>query len=742
MSLPDRAAILAFIRQASTTVGKREIARAFGCKGDEREALKALLHDMEDEGVLAAGPGRTVHEAGKLPRVSVLQVVSADGARVFAQPEQWDGPGAPPKVWISAARSGRPGGRQERFQTGDRLLVQIGEAEGGILRGTAIRRLARGQVQILGVVGKDERGHRILRPVDRRERNRWPLHHGDEVLPGELVRVTLKGSGARTIAHVQSSLGDPFSGVSLSEIAIADKGIPDQFSDAALADADRASNAPLGEREDWTHIPFLTIDPVDARDHDDAVFAAPEGDGWRLLVAIADVAWFARPGTALDRAAFDRGNSIYFPDRVVPMLPESLSAGACSLKAGTDKAVMAASIRVGADGKLLGWSFHRAKIRVAANLAYEAAQQQIDDEADDPMSREVLQPLWGCWRALMAARKARDPLEIDLPERRVLLDDKGQVRGVATRERLDAHKVIEEMMIAANVAAAKALEERKAPVMYRCHETPDREKLISLKEYLGTLGLSFALGQVITPAIFNRILSKAKDRTDSAEISEAVLRAQTQAYYTPANSGHFGLSLGSYAHFTSPIRRYSDICVHRSLVRSFGLGEGALPDGAERRFAAIGEHLSFTERRAMEAERQTLDRYIANYLSASVGQVVRARISGVQAFGFFATVVDLGGDGLVPMRALGDERFRFDEHGRYLEGMETGTRYAQGQMLELRLEEADVVTGTLRFSIPGVEPAEEYGQYGRRRRPQGKSARGLGKERRPDKAPGRRRGRP
>ncbi len=696
MSLPDREAILAFIRQTPSVVGKREIARAFGLHGAARIELKALLAEMEEEGLLQGGPGRSLHEGGKLPRVAVLKVVSADGGRILAAPEHWQGEGAAPKLLVMGGRDGR----KERFSVGDRLLARIGEAAGGMVRATVIRRIGRGQAELLGVVGRDGRGQLQVQPVDRRDRRRFPLHHQDEALPGELVRATLKGSGARTVARIASSLGDPFAGVALSDIAIAEKNIPAHFSEEQQAAAVRAASTPLGAREDWTNIPFLTIDPPDARDHDAAVYAEADGDGFRLLVAIADVSWFVRPGGGLDREAFTRGNSIYFPDRVVPMLPEALSNGACSLKKGEEKAVLAASIHLGADGKLQRWSFHRAKIRVAENLAYEEAQARIDRGEGGAL----LAPLWACWRALDRARTARQPLEIELPERRVLLDGKGQVAGVQTRERLDAHKVIEDMMIAANVAAAKALEARKAPVLYRCHETPGREKLSGLKEYLGTLGISFALGQVVAPAIFNRVLSHARERADFTEISEAVLRAQTQAFYTPANGGHFGLALPSYAHFTSPIRRYSDILVHRSLVRAFHLGDGGLPDGAGQRFAAIGEHLSFTERRAMEAERETLDRYIARYLSASVGQHVRARITGVQAFGFFASVVDLGGDGLVPLRALGDERFRFDEAGRYLEGVESGVRYAQGQMLDLRLEEADMVTGALRFSIPGVEP--------------------------------------
>ncbi|TPE60443.1 VacB/RNase II family 3'-5' exoribonuclease [Sandaracinobacter neustonicus] len=715
MSLPDREAILAFIRQTPGAVGKREIARAFGLHGEQRDALKQLLAEMQEDGLLDSGPGRSLHRAGHLPRVTVLVVQSADAGRVIASPEKWEGEGPPPRVLIGAG-SGRPGAtRRERFEAGDRLLTRI-EGEPPKYLGTVIKKIARGQTTIMGIVRKDERGGLMLRPLDKRERRSWPIHHSVDVLPGEMVRAELKGSGTRTAAHVTARLGDPFAAdASLSDIAIAEKGIPSEFPDDVLREAERASRLWAGveqgedhKREDWRDIPLITIDPTDARDHDDAVWAEPHDGGWTLLVAIADVSWFVLPGSPLDRQAFDRGNSVYFPDQVVPMLPEALSADACSLKAGTDKAVLAARMEVGKDGEIIGASFHRARVRIAANLAYEEAQAVMDGRADNALKEPVLEPLWACWHALAKARAKREPLELDLPEKRVILDGEGRVKGIAVRERFDAHRVIEDMMIAANVAAAKALEAKKAPVMYRDHEVPSREKLNSLKEYLATLRISFALGQVIRPATFNQITKKAEGRPDATEISEAVLRSQTQAYYSPRNEGHFGLALGSYAHFTSPIRRYSDVLVHRALVSAYKLGPGGLPDGSDKRFAAIGEHISFTERRAMEAERETLDRYIARHLGNHVGQVVRARISGVQAFGFFATVDGIGGDGLVPVSALGEERFRFDEAGRYLEGAESATRYAQGQRLELRLEEADPVTGSLRFSIPGVEPSERH----------------------------------
>lgn len=255
-------------------------------------------------------------------------------------------------------------------------------------------------------------------------------------------------------------------------------------------------------------------------------------------------------------------------------------------------------------------------------------------------------------------------------------------------------------MIAANVAAAKALEGKKAPVMYRIHEPPAREKLTALKDYLATFGQSFALGQVIRPATFNRVIEQVGDADYRPQVMEQVLRTQTQAYYGPQNAGHFGLALGSYAHFTSPIRRYADLIVHRSLVHAYALGPGGLSDEEAGSMERIGEAISGLERRAMEAERETIDRYVAAYLSEHVGEIMDARITGVQSFGFFATVEGVGGDGLVPARDLGTEYFRYDEAGQRLVGDASGEAFSLGQRLQLRLVEANPVSGALRFELP------------------------------------------
>jgi ribonuclease R len=701
--LPTRQQILDFITSSDQPAGKREIAKAFGLTAQEKIALKALLKDMADEGLIDSAPGRAFHKMGGLPKVTVLRVTDVDdGGNVWAVPERWDADAAPmPKLRV------RERGKRSALGIGDRILARTEEAGKGWIA-HPMKQLAKGDELMLGVLRKEANGL-WLEGVEKRERRQYPVSDPGDAQAGDLVLAEKAGRPPRITARVTERLGDPFAPRSFSLIAIHEHGIPDQFADEALNEAERVAKQPLGEdREDLTHLPIVAIDPADARDHDDAVWAAPDDDpgnagGWQAVVAIADVSFYVRPGSELDREARRRGNSVYFPDRVVPMLPEILSAEVCSLKTGEDRAALACHLRIGKDGQLKDWRFNRAVVRIAANIAYEDAQAAIDGKLDHPLLDTALKPLWACWRALAKARDAREPLDLDLPERRVMLDEKGRILSVAPRERLDAHRLIEDYMIAANVAAAKALEAKKAPVMYRVHEPPAREKLVALKDYLETYGLKFALGQVIRPATFNHILDKIGDVDFRPQIMEQVLRSQTQAYYAPANHGHFGLSLGSYAHFTSPIRRYADLIVHRSLVTACKLGPGGLTPDEAASMERIGEAISRLERRAMEAERDTIDRYVAAYLAERVGEVVETRITGVTNFGFFATVDGVGGDGLMPVRDLGGpggEYFRYDEAAKKLVGEQSGDEYAIGQTLKLRLAEANPVSGALRFELP------------------------------------------
>jgi ribonuclease R len=795
--LPSRKQILDFIASSDQPAGKREIARAFALRGADKIELKRLLNDMADEGLIDHSRGRAFHQAGGVPKVTVLRVSQVDDSgNVFAVPEQWHAETPPPRLRI-----------QERGRSalgiGDRVLCRTEERGQGWIA-HPLKKLAKAAELVLGVVRRD--GDRFwLSPVDKKERREFAIHDLKDAEAGDLVLCEVSGRPPRVSARVDAVLGDPFAPRSFSLIAIHKHGLRAEFAQEAIDEAHRVAKQPLdpplagegdrgakrrgggggvqgsepppsaahaaatsptrggAEREDLTHLPIVAIDPEDARDHDDAIWAEADGEGgWNAIVAIADVSFYVRPGSELDREARGRGNSVYFPDRVVPMLPEELSADICSLKEGADRAAVACHLKIDAKGNMTNWRFSRAKVRIAANIAYEDAQAAIDAAGEEridvssptcampPIEGRVpqelvetaLKPLWACWRALFAAREKRDPLELDLPERRVMLDEKGRITSIAPRDRLDAHRLVEDYMIAANVAAARALEAKKAPVMYRVHEPPSREKLVALKDYLKTFGVEFALGQVVKPGTFNRLIDQARSSSRPGagrgpgkeklgprfrgdddivpEIMEQLLRTQMQARYGPERLGHFGLALATYAHFTSPIRRYADLLVHRSLVDAYKLGEGGLPKGEEEKFEQIGEQISMLERRAMEAERETIDRYVAAYLSDQVGQLVECRITGVQPFGFFATVEDLGGDGLVFVRDLGTEYFRYDEGARQLIGEQTGETYRVGQRLTLRLAEANPVSGSLRFELP-------EGSYGgpvpqrrdRQRRPAG-----------------------
>ena len=708
--LPTRQQVLDFISEASEPAGKREIARVFGLKGQEKIQLKALLRDMADEGLID-GNRTAFHRMGGVPKVTVLRVVEIEEGEAFAIPDSWQPDDATPPPRLRLIERG-PGKRADRstgaLKVGDRVLARTEEAGNG-WRAFPMKKLATGSEQVLGVVEIDASGKGWLAPVDKRVRNAVPIADLGGAEPGNLVLAEPAGRSPRAGVKVTALLGDPLAPRAFSLIAIHKHGIPNVFSGEVLDEGKEAAALPLSEerREDLRHLPIVAIDPSDARDHDDAIWAEPDGaGGFRALVAIADVSFYVRPGSQLDREARKRGNSVYFPDRVVPMLPEVLSADVCSLRSGEDRAAMACHLAIDASGKVTEFRFSRALVRIAEVIAYEDAQARIDDAS----AAENLKNLWSAWRLLERARKVRDPLELELPERRVKLDEAGRIAEIAVRERLDAHRVVEDFMIAANVAAAKALESKVAPVVYRIHEPPSREKLMALKDYLATFDRKLALGQVITPGLFNRMLKDVTDEAEKALVMEAVLRSQTQAYYGPRNAGHFGLALGSYAHFTSPIRRYSDLLVHRALVDAFGLEQpapkGKLPptsglsDRDRADLGRVSEAISAAERRAMEAERETIDRYVAAWLSARVGEVFRTRITGVRKFGFFATIVGLGGDGLVPVSTLGLERFHYDEKAQVLAGEQSGKTYAIGQMLDLRLAEANPLTGALKFELP------------------------------------------
>ena len=713
--LPTKQQILEFIRESPTPVGKREIARAFHIRGDDRVALKALLKDLSNDGELDRGRGRRMSSPTALPEVTVVQITETDpDGEIIARPVQWRGEGPPPKVLMAPEARG-----QRAVGAGDRVLARLSRINDRTYEGRIVRILGPAPKRLVGVYEVIPGAGGRLRPADRRVKQEFRIsgensagaQPGDVVLAEPLERQRAGATEMRVVERV-GPFGSPRT---ISLISIHEHDIPDRFPQAALDLAAAARPVPLGDRTDLRDLPLVTIDGDDARDFDDAVWAAPDSDpqnerGHRLVVAIADVAHYVTPGEALDREARKRGNSCYFPDRVVPMLPEALSNELCSLKPKQERACLAVEMIIDRDGNKRSHRFMRGLMRSAARLTYDQVQRAHDgapDEPAGPLRETVIAPLYAAYEAVMTARRARGTLDLDLPERRVYLNGEGRIERIVPRQRLDSHRLIEEFMIAANVAAAESLEAKRQPCMYRIHDEPDRAKIEALREFVGSLGLSLPRGQVLKPASFARLLEQAAKTPYAAMLNELVLRSQSQAEYSPENIGHFGLALRRYCHFTSPIRRYSDLLVHRALIDGFNFGKDGLPPDAAAEFQQIGEKISATERRAATAERDAMDRYIAAFLSERINDIFVGRVSGVTRFGLFVTLDDSGGSGLIPISTLPTDFYEHDERRHALVGRRWGRIFSLGDVVAVRLVEATPVTGGMVLEL--IESEERAG---------------------------------
>ncbi len=741
--LPSREEILAFVareretagERAPTKIGKREIARAFQIKGADKIGLKRVLKELEAEGSVERRR-KTLTRPGVLPPTIVAEVYTRDrDGDLLARPVDWaEAQGRAPTIVLhmpGARRNARSPGALPGL--GDRALVRTeiirdaGPAEPGYT-GRIVKVLAKARTQVLGIFRAGPGSGGQIFPVDKKTANRgaFAVREGDEgeARDGDIVAVDVLASSrlGLPLAKVRERIGTYASEKAVSLIAIHTHKIPNLFQAATIAEADAAHPMTMEGREDWRDLPLITIDPPDAKDHDDAVFAEPDRDpanpgGFVLTVAIADVAAYVRPRSALDREALERGNSVYFPDRVVPMLPERISNDLCSLRAGEDRPALAMRMILDAHGRKRRHSLHRIMMRSRAKLAYAQAQAAIDDAPDKttlPLLEPVLRPLYAAYAALKQQRERRAPLDLDLPERKILLDNDGAVATIVTLERLEAHRLIEECMILANVAAAELLEERRQQLVYRAHAEPSLEKLHNLSEFLQTIGIKLAKGQVITTAQFNGILTKVRGTEHEQIVNDVVLRSQAQAEYSADNYGHFGLHLRRYAHFTSPIRRYADLIVHRALIRAEKLGNDGLPDMGKDEMADIAEKISAAERRAMAAERETIDRLIAGHLAGQIGATFTGRIAGVTRAGLFVKLAETGADGFVPAATLGDEYFRYQEAHHALTGSRSGSVLRLGDPIRVRLVEAAPFAGALRFEL--ADRADESTSAERRRR--------------------------
>ncbi len=712
--VPPREVLLSFIADNPDRASKREIAKAFGLKGEARVELKDALRELESEGQVQKSR-KTLSRPGALPPVTVLDITTRDkDGELIARPAEWpEENGVAPAVLIR-----RPSGERSRVKApvaglGDRVLAKIfvnKDRSGPAYTARVVKVIDKRQSAALGVIRLMPDGNARLMPVDRRgeEMTIDSLDLG-VAKDGDLVDVEVLRSGrfGLATAKVLSVIGSVASEKAISMIAIHAHGIPYIFPDEVMTEANAAGPATMSHREDWRKLPLITIDPHDAKDHDDAVYAeldpSPDNpDGIIVTVAIADVSWYVRPKSAIDREALRRGNSVYFPDRVVPMLPERISNDLCSLKEGVDRPALAVRMTFSREGRKASHTFHRIMMRSAAKLSYQQAQAAIDGNPDDqtgPLLEPILKPLWHAYAIMKTGRGRRQPLELDMPERKLILNEDGTVDRVHIPDRLDAHKLIEEMMIQANVAAAESLEKKRQPLVYRIHDAPKLSKQEVLREFLATIGIPLAKGGALRANSFNGILAKALDTPHQTMVNEMVLRSQSQAIYSPDNIGHFGLNLMKYAHFTSPIRRYADLIVHRALVGSLGFGEGGITPDEEASLEDISAEISTFERRAMAAERDTVNRLIAHHLASRVGDEFEGRISGVTKSGLFVTLPQFGADGFVPISTLGRDYYIYDEAHQALSGEKTGLGFRLGDSVQVRLAEAVPLAGALRFEM-------------------------------------------
>ena len=707
LGLPEKEALLAYIRGRENSVTRRDIAREFGLRGAQRAALRHMLRELEDEGEIERGANRRLRPADTLPSVTVIEVTdqTADGD-LLAIPARWTADTPPPRIEVATPRRGAV-----RAPTvGDKLLARLRREHDGRYTATPMKRLETAAQDFVGVFHHTQQGDRVLNT----KRGRRTEYHvkssavdglaNDDLVMARILPGRRMGLPAVEIGRRLGNAKEPHA---FSLIAIQTAGIPNEFPTDTLQLADECQPPSPVDRTDLRGIPLITIDGADARDFDDAVFAEPDPDpsnkdGWHIVVAIADVAWYVRSDDALDREARRRGNSVYFPDRVVPMLPEKLSNGVCSLRPGEERACLAVHIWIGPQGGPKKFQFERGLMRSAARLTYEQVQAAHDGHADTaaaPFRERLIQPLFGAFKSLDRARHRRQPLDLDLPERAIRFDKEGKIVGLAPVPRLVSHRLIEEFMIAANVAAAQLLTRRNRPCLYRIHERPNPERIDDLRTLLAEHGFKVTRGQSPDPSLFNRILDRVKDTPKAELFSQLVLRAQMQATYSPRNIGHFGLALDSYAHFTSPIRRYADLMVHRSIIHTLGLGKGALDPSAEAGFDETGDHISMTERRAANAEREVFDRYAAAFLEDRVGAVLGGIISGISRAGLFVRLDETGADGLLPMSRLPMDYFRHDESRHALVGERTGHTYHLGDQIQIRLLEVVGVAGQITLDL-------------------------------------------
>jgi ribonuclease R len=701
---PSAIELVEYITSQGGFVMRRDIARAFRIKGADRRHLKELLKELELKGQLER-KGKS-YKSKSIDNLVVVEFVGEDPEGDLIAVPIHDAQEDYYKSIILDLSHFKPA----HFGVGDKLVVRVSQADEGHYVGKVIRKLEVEGKTLVGVIEQMNRDRWVIRPVNRRDRNVYMADISEipSIQDGELVEAEIvhDSSSQRPTAIVREVLeSSDFMQKKLSVIAIHTYDLPYKFPDDVLKLSERCQPPDLSDRIDLRHVPLVTIDDEDARDHDDAVWAGPDANpknpgGWHIIVAIADVSYFVKSLDAIDFEALARSNSVYFPDQVIPMLPERLSNELCSLKPNVDRPCLAVNLYINGQGELARYDFFRTMIRSHGKLTYKDVQASIEqrpNKIDESLQAHVIPDLYRAYKVLKRAKDKRGPLDLDLPERKIVLSPEGRIESVLPRARFDSHRLIEEMMILANTAAAKLLSDKQIPTLYRVHDEPDPEKIEELRSFLKGTSVSLPKGQVMRPQNFNTILNKVADTPAAHAINELVLRSQAQAVYSPDNIGHFGLNLARYCHFTSPIRRYADLIVHRGILSLLEKDTAHYPYNVER-LVGIGEEVSEKERRAAKAENETIDRYVAHFLEDRVGDVLEAKISGITEFAVFLTLEETGASGILPLRNLSGDYYQYDSKRHTLMGRKTKHKLTLGDRIDVRLESADLFTGGLVFS--------------------------------------------
>lgn len=703
----SRDSILKAVSEYPDRYDNKTLARFLQVKGPDRRLLRQLLSDMVENGLLDKSKNKTFKKTDDLPGVMVIKILDIDEhGDMIGKPEIWKKQTPAPQIIVKESSSNVRKSSRNRFTVGvgSRALCQIKKIDGLII-GQVIKRLGSGPSKQLGILQQNGRGW-LIQPVNKKSRHVYkPVKVPDEAKLNDLVwfQASRRNIKETRLAEITEIIDSTRKGNIATMISLYEHNVPIGFPEDVISQAKALKLPKISKSHiDLRHLDLITIDPDDAKDFDDAITASPTKEGgWDVWVAIADVAAYVTPDSPLDIAARLKGNSVYLPDTVEPMLPHILSSNLCSLKPNEDRACLAVNILFNENGEKVAHRFCRGIMRSIARLTYMQAQESHKKNYGEHTQtvNRAIQNIFGAYASIKNTREKRAPLNIELPERKVHIDKKGNVSGITLKERFDAHKLVEEFMIQANVAAAEALSEKNIASLSRLHEPPKREKLVSLADYLSVLGLKLSAGERATTQKLNELLKKAETKGLSESVGMAVLRSQSQAIYDAENKGHFGLNLSHYTHFTSPIRRYSDLIVHRALIKAFDLGGDGSTKSEISRLKETAEHISNTERRAMAAERDAKDRYIASYLENKVGIIFDARITGVTKFGLFITLDETGADGLIPSRSLGREYFILDEKRKSLIGSDSGKTYKFGRKIKAKLIESTPITGGLIFEM-------------------------------------------